>query len=197
MPFLQLITRMNLSRPWLWSRILLILSSSPCYHLGKSKWTCNVTVAPNSTQQTVMISYTLEANRWLLGGERGLKSLQLQQLKYKHDIRLSIVTAGAGVGGLRNLIPGLQRVLNLSFDTFTHAKILAPAPLLRKVRFNVGETPKDLSVRLLTWTLAPWVEVTMFKTPEGYLIYLVRVVVLLELPSIINKNTKFILCDTK
>lgn len=151
MPFLQLITRMNLSRPWLWSRFLLILSSSSCYHLGKSKWTCNVTVAPNSTQRTVMISYTLEANRWLLGGERGLKSYPAWAAAGCSGSRISTTFAwvlsqlGAGMGGLRNLIPGLQRVLSLPFDTFHIRKDSGSCTTAAQCWWD----PKDLSVRLL------------------------------------------------
>lgn len=41
------------------------------------------------------------------------------------------------------------------------------------------------------------IKTVVYLTREGHLIYLVRVVVLLELRSIIYKNKNFTLCDTK
>lgn len=190
-------------RPWRWSQFLQILFSSSCYQLGKNRQTRSGSIC-KERQHRLWQSYTLGANRWLLGGERAeiLSSMRssCSGLKIGTTFAWGLSLQALAWDVLAHLFQDRSGCSIFHLTPFRHTKILAAARLLFKV-CSVMVRPQR-SVSLVTWTLASWANITMIKTVvsltrEGNLIYLVWVVVLLELRSRINTNLNVILWYTK
>lgn len=103
------------------------LPALPITIWGKNRWTCSRSIQQWPKLNTADCDDKLhtESQQVAVGREERAEiqhEQQLQRVKNKHDIRLSIVTAGAGMGSLKTPIPRLQRVPNLSFDTFHACK---------------------------------------------------------------------------